>query len=96
MTDDRTPEQRDADDQLSAAIDRVVRAYQTLPTTTVITNWIVLGTGLGADGDGDLYQSFTLLPDDGSHVNPEQILGMLRGATLRAEHDYLNGDDDTP
>lgn len=94
MTDDRTPEQRDADDQLHAAIERVVRVYQTLPTTTVITNWLVLGTGLGADGDGDLYQTFTLLPGDGSHVNPEQLLGTLRGATLRAERDYLYGDQD--
>jgi hypothetical protein len=92
MTDDRAPEQRDADDQLHAAIDRVVRAYDTMPKSSVITSWLVIGTGLGADGEGDLYQSFTLLPDDGRGMSPEQILGMLRATTLRVERDYLHGD----
>jgi hypothetical protein len=92
VTDERTTEQRDADDQLHAAIERVVHAYHTVPTGSLITNWVVLGTGLAADGRGDLHQTFTLLPNDGTGFSPDVLLGILRGATLRIEHDYVHGD----
>lgn len=90
MTDERTPEQREADDQLHAAIEAVVRAYWVVPNGTVITNWMVLGSGLSADTDGELNQSFTIFRDNGIHTSDEQLFGMLRVATIRAERDYLN------
>lgn len=92
MTDGRTPEQRDADDQLHAAIERVVRAYGSLEPSTVITNWAVLGTGLGADGVGDVHPDFVLLPDNGRGMSHILLIGILRAASLRVEASYLDPD----
>lgn len=92
MTDDRTPEQRTADEQLHAAIDGVVRAYGSLEPSTVITNWVVVGTGLGADGDGDLHPDFVLLPDNGRGLSHTLLIGILRAASLRVEASYLDPD----
>ena len=81
MTDERTPEQRQADNDLNAAIEAVVRAYGSLQPSSVITGWAVLGTGLGADGAGDLHPDFVLLPDNGRGMSHVQLIGLLRAAT---------------
>jgi hypothetical protein len=58
----------------------------------VITGWVVVGTGLAADGSGDLYPDFVLLPDNGRGMSHVQIIGMLRAASLRVEASYVSPD----
>jgi hypothetical protein len=92
VSDDRTPEQRAADEALDTAIENAVRAYGALHPSTVITNWIVVGTGLGADGEGELYPDFILLPNNGEGLSHVVLIGILRAASLRAEASYLDPD----
>lgn len=92
--DDRTPEQRAADQALHEAVERVVRAYSVLPAATVITGWVVLGTGLGSDEDDDLFPDFTLLPDNGRGISHTQLIGIVRAGLVRAEASYRQPDTD--
>lgn len=91
MSDDRTPEQRAADADLHAAIQRAAAAYE-LPADAFITDWIVVGHALRGGSEGDRHHDFTLLLDNGMRMSDSQLIGMLRTATLRAERSYL---DDT-
>ena len=88
MSDDRTPEQRDADTALHAAIQQAARAYE-LPADAFITDWVVVGHALRADDDGDRHHDFTLVTDNGQRMSDSLLLGMLRTATLRADRSYL-------
>lgn len=94
MTDDRTVEQRDADEHLAAAIERVVRAYGQIQPSNVVTSWVVAGVGLGADDIGDVHPDFVLLPNNGQGMSHIQLIGMLRAAQLRVEHSYMTPDPD--
>jgi hypothetical protein len=93
VSDDRTPEQRAADDALAAAIEQAARTYGSVGQSAVITNWAVLGTGLGADGEGDLYPDFILLPNNGHGMSHNQLIGLIRTAQIRAEKSYMEPDD---
>jgi hypothetical protein len=93
VSGDRTPKQRAADDALAAAIEQAARTYGSIESTTVITNWAVLGTGLGADGEGDLYPDFILLPNNGRGVSHNQLIGLIRAAQIRVEKSYMEPDD---
>lgn len=93
--DDRTQEQREADQALHEAVERVVRAYSALPASTVITNWVVLGTGLGSEGDDeDLFPDFTLLPDNGRGISHTLLIGIVRAGLVRIEASYRRPDPD--
>jgi hypothetical protein len=87
------PEQRAADEALTAAIEQTARAYGSIDQGAVITNWAVLGTGLGADGEGDLYPDFILLPSNGSGMSHNQLIGLIRAAQIRVEKGYMEPDD---
>lgn len=91
MGDERTAEQRDADAELAKAIERCVRAYGRISPSSVITEWVVLGGGVGmaADDGGDLDVGFTLLPDDGRATPWRHLLGLIRAHLLKLEGDYL-------
>jgi hypothetical protein len=90
--DDRTDEQRTADDALHEAIQAVARAY-CLPEDAFITDWVVVGHALRASDDGDRHHDFTLLPENGLRMSQPMGIGLLHTALLRAERDYL-GDND--
>jgi hypothetical protein len=92
MSDDRTKEQRDADEELTKAIIRAANAYEMAHDST-ITGYVVCGTAIRFDDKGPINVDFSLIQDNGEQVNDIQLLGMLRAATLRAEHDYMQGDD---
>lgn len=87
--DDRTDEQRAADDALHEAIQAVARAY-CLPDDAFITDWIVVGHALRASEEGDRHHDFTLLPENGIRANQSMGIGLLRTALLRAERGYLD------
>lgn len=89
--DDRTEEQRTADAELHAAIQRVAVAYD-LPADAFITEWLVVGHALRATDDGDRHHDFTLLIENGERMSQHMGIGMLRTALLRAEREYL-GDN---
>lgn len=91
--DDRTSEQRAADQGLHDAVERAVRAYSVLPASSVVTNWMVIGTGLGSDDQGDIHANFAVLPDGGRGLSHTTLLGMLYAARLRAEAEFLEPDD---
>lgn len=94
MSDERTPEQKAADTALGEAVERVARAYGSIEPATVITNWAVIGTGLGADTAGDLHPDFVLLPDNGRGMSHVLLIGMMRAACLRIEASYMSTDEE--
>lgn len=86
---ERTPRQRAADKALDEAIRENVAAYGRAEGC-VITDWIVLGAGVGVDDDGDdLTAGFQLLPEGGYRTNWHQLFGMLRAAQLKLDRDYM-------
>ncbi len=82
----RTPEQRAADDALTAAIEAVWAAYDDDdPDRGVLTDFVVIGARAGFDSDGDRWTSVGTFTRDNSvplHVQ----LGLLeyRGTRIRA------------
>ena len=89
MPDPRTPEQRAADDALSAAIERCVRAYGRIEPSSMVTEWVVLGGGMSVDDEGrDVDVTFLLLPDDGATMPWRHLLGLVRAHRLVIEDDY--------
>lgn len=89
MTDDRTERQRAADDALEAAIHECAEAYRTLPTGTVVTSWLVAGTGIGILDDEESTINFKLLPSGGGASSwPPILIGLLRCAVIDIEQSY--------
>jgi hypothetical protein len=81
----RTPEQRAADNALTAAIESVWAAYDNDPDRGVLTDFIVVAARAGFDDDGDRWTSVGTFTRDNSvplHVQ----LGLLehRGTRIRA------------
>lgn len=94
MSDERTQEQRDADAALDEAIRRTTAAYGHAPEGFVVTDWIVLGAGIGMRDGHDMTLGFHLMPDGGDRLNWHTTLGMVRAQQLQLEHAYLHSDDD--
>lgn len=89
MNDDRTPEQQAADEALVEAVQAAARAHGSLSPGAVLTRCMVVGTGIGMTEDGDdTTIRVVLIPYSGA-MDWTTTLGMLRGATLQLEHDYL-------
>lgn len=93
MIDDRTPEQRDADKALDEAIRRTAAAYHHTDGY-VVTEWIVVGAGIGMREGRNVTLGFHLMPDGGEHLNWHSTLGMIRAQQLQLEHAYLHADAD--
>jgi hypothetical protein len=95
--EDRTPEQKAADDALDTAIHTCLDAYGcltvesdpeeggTYPLATV--NWIVLVEQRGFDQDGDSRTTLAHVYRDGDMPEIARI-GLLRAALLRAEREW--------
>lgn len=93
MSDDRTAEQKEADANLDEAIRRTAQAHGRIGPDHVMTDWIVLGAGIGmAEDGGNTTLGFHLMPEDGNHLDWHRTLGMLRAAQLRLEDAYLRDD----
>jgi hypothetical protein len=89
----RTDAQRAADEQLTAAVEAVARAYDNLPAATVLTDYLVVGQGVRWDDDGEqITQIFTAFRDGA--MGPVQILGLLDYALSRWRHVFATEDED--
>lgn len=94
MNDDRTPEQQAADEALVEAVMAAARAHGSLSDGAVLTRCMVVGTGIGMADDGDDTTIRIVLIPYGGAMDWTTTLGMLRGATLQLEHDYLYAETD--
>lgn len=97
MSDDRTPEQRSADRQLDDAVRRAAAVYGHVGDGSgrLVTDWLVIGTGIGMSSDGDQTTvSFQVFPDGGNSINWHAVLGLLRASTLRLEHTFVAAEDE--
>jgi hypothetical protein len=84
----RTPEQKAADDALTAAIDAAVEAYGYREDVMMNTSYIVLVEQRGWDDDADSLTGVVRLYKDGD-MSWISILGLLRAASLAAERTYV-------
>jgi hypothetical protein len=92
VADDRTPEQRESDAALTAAIEQSMLAYGW--TDGLLTDYVVVTVQQSFDEDGTMGSSYgSLYRDNG--IPYYRILGLLRAATLTAEHAYLTDERDT-
>jgi hypothetical protein len=80
--DERTDEQKIADEHLRAAISEVVMAYGNMPGDAILQDFIVQGRGLRWDDNGDkithIFTAFT----DGS-LDPITIAGHATAAFFK-------------
>lgn len=84
----RTTEQQVADDALTAAIERVIRAYLMNEDEApwVMSDYIVVTAQSGIDDDGGELVANDLICRDGS-VPPYRVLGLLSHALLQVRGD---------
>lgn len=93
----RTPEQKEADEALTKAIDAAVSAYGFNEKGLINTQYLVIVEQRGWADSGDSLSAFVSLYKDGD-MGWSAILGLLRAATLRAEKNYFDSvisDDDS-
>lgn len=94
MSGRRTPEQVAADEKLTEAVNGVVEAYGYLEPGFINTEYVVLVSQRGwrlEDDAGEGFSGFCTLYKDGS-MAWSSILGLLRAATLKEEHNFLRPD----
>jgi hypothetical protein len=84
----RTPEQKDADEALTAAVNAAVEAYGYREDSMMNTNYIVIVEQRGWDDDADSLTGVVRLYKDGD-MSWVAILGLLRAASLAAERTYV-------
>lgn len=89
MSDDRTPEQRQADDDLTAAVEANLRALGW--AGGYLSDYMVLTVQQSWTDDGDHRLAYGVIYRDGE-LSHDRILGLLRMATLRAERQFLEAD----
>ncbi|WP_326642921.1 hypothetical protein OG884_18710 [Streptosporangium sp. NBC_01755] len=81
-----TPEQHEADAQLRAAIEAVVRAFELAPDHELITDYVVAGVAVSmADEHEGETQMFCAMP--GGSLPHYKVLGLLRQAQIFYEND---------
>lgn len=88
MPDDETPEitqGRKAAEKL--VDDALLRFAETYDWTGVTTGWVLLVPYVGADGDGET--SGQMMALSGGSMQWPLLIGTLRAACLRVEHDYV-------
>lgn len=81
----RTPEQIEADEGLTAAIERCAYAYGVYDSGDVIGDYLVLAATQKIDGDGELRHSYINLLRNGG-ISGIMALGLVEtaGADLKA------------
>lgn len=95
--DDRTDEQRAADRQLDDAVRRAAAAYGHVGDGSgrLVTDWLLIGTGIGMLDDGDQTTvTFQVFPDGGNSINWHSVIGLLRASTLRLEAVFVGADNE--
>lgn len=89
MADSRTPEQRAADEALTAAVQTALSAYEMVDEATVNVRYMVLVEQRVWSEDGYDGSGVSILFQEGSMPWPA-IIGLLRAATLQQEHNYMS------
>lgn len=80
--DDRTTDQKSADDQMTTAVNAVVSAYGYLPDGALLQDYVIQGRGIRYDDDGErLTHTFTCF-QDGS-LDPITIAGHFTAGFFR-------------
>lgn len=82
MSDDRTDEQREADDALRAAIERVAAAYEDAASGWVVTEYVTIYSQQGWDADGDQCTAVGTAVDGGT-TPIHRLLGLCEYASTR-------------
>lgn len=91
MSDDRTAEQRKADEELTAAIEANMRAYNW--TDGLLTDYVVVTVQQNYSDDGSMTTAYgSLYRDNG--LPWYRIIGLLRAASVRAEAEFLAARED--
>lgn len=83
MTDQRTPEQRDADDNLTTAVNRVRAAYFPDTVGRLLTDYVVVAADQTFDDTGDPELAIGTLVRDGQQPHYRTV-GLLTIALDRA------------
>jgi hypothetical protein len=78
----RTPEQIEADDGLTDAITKVIKAYHGAERAFVLSEYVVLVAQQGWEDDGDSVTAMTSVPRDGD-VPIHRLLGLVEYASTR-------------
>ncbi len=86
----RTAEQKAADEALTAAVDRVARAYEYVGAA-VLTEHVTVAAFRSFDGD-DALTTITTLPQDAG-LPVHHVLGLLDYATTVYRRSAADGDD---
>lgn len=85
--DDRTPEQKAADDGLTAAVEEAARAYGYVEPGGITVQYMVLLEQRIWRDDGTENTGVVTIYKDGT-MPWVSILGLLRAVTLRSEREY--------
>jgi hypothetical protein len=91
-SDDRTDEQRTADDNLTDAISKSLKAYG-FEENYILTDYVVVAAQVKMDDSGNTISAYSQLYRD-SDVPYYKILGLLEVARCRAKFDMMHGEDD--
>lgn len=86
-SDDRTPEQRAADESLTQAIDAIVAAYYPDIQLTILGDYLVCGALSGLEGDSLVFSH----PKDGDFPFYRQM-GLID--YIHARHKAIVGEED--
>jgi hypothetical protein len=86
-----TPEQRQANDELNAAIAKLMDAMGFNNGTMVVTDWLVCVAQHGYDQDGDSQTGISYLIRDGD-LAWHRLLGLVEAVRLRLASVYADDD----
>lgn len=93
MTDSRTPEQRAADDALTAAVEQALAAYSEPDRPWVLTEYVVVTAQQTYDEAGDGLTAVGCIYRDGD-VPMHRVLGLLEYAATRTRKRIATDDED--
>jgi hypothetical protein len=85
----RSEEQRAADEALTAAIERVMRAYEVKSPEDNMAEYVVVAALEALEEDGDITSSISFLLRDGK-VHGSRVIGLLEDAKLQIAFDGMN------
>lgn len=88
----RTEEQIEADENLTKAIEKCIKAYG-YEEDFILTDYVVLAAQTKLDEDGDSVNAYTYLYRD-SDMPYHKILGLMEVARRRAAYHMMQGEDD--
>lgn len=98
--DERTPEQKFADNALEDALQEVAKAYDYISDGEIITSWIAVGSAVGFEAPSRTTDTFFIVTPN-QHMSPYISIGLLRygqitieNATVAMPFTLYEGDDD--